>query len=152
MKKIFTLLLLVLLFTNVKSQTPQGVIISDTANLTVIKVWGSHYERGYASGYLLADQIKDVYEHYIVPAFGSSLALAKMLVSTNDHLRTDSIYIEEAKGMIQGIADAGTIISGVDYLDIIVANTFLDLENLGSKFPELDLENGCSSFISWGDA
>ncbi len=152
MKTTLLLFLSLLIFAKLNAQTPQGVIVSDTANITVIKVWGTHYERGYASGYLLADEIKDVYENYIIPAFGTSLALAKSIVSTNAHLKTDSIYIEEAKGMIQGIADAGVVISGVDYLDIIVANTFLDLENLGSKFPELDLKNGCSSLISWGDA
>ncbi len=152
MRKIILLFLSILFISQLQAQNPQGVIVSDTGNITIIKVWGNHYERGYASGYLLADKIKYVYENYIIPSFGSSLALAKSIVSTNDHLRIDSIYVDEAKGMIQGISDAGIIMLNVDYLDILVANTFLDISNLGNKFPEINMQNGCSSLMSWGNA
>jgi len=152
MQKILFLFIVIFYFSTLQAQNPQGVIVSDTGNITVIKVWGNHFERGYASGYLLANKIKDVYENYIIPSFGSSLALAKSIVSTNNHLRIDSIYIDEAKGMIQGISDAGIIMANVDYLDILVANTFLDLANLGNKFPEVNMQNGCSSLMSWGNA
>jgi hypothetical protein len=152
MHKIILLIITSFFFSTLQAQNPQGVIVSDTGNITVIKVWGNHFERGYASGYLLADKIKDVYENYIIPSFGSSLAFAKNIVSTNNHLRIDSIYVDEAKGMIQGISDAGIIMANVDYLDILVANTFLDLANLGSKFSGINMQNGCSSLISWGNA
>lgn len=150
MKKFIFLILFIISFT--ASAQIQGVIVSDTGNITVVKVWGNHYERGYAYAYLMADEIKDVYENYIIPAFGSYLPMAKLLLSVDDHLRIDSIYRSEAQGMIQGITDAAVIMSGVDYLDILVANTFLDLENISAKFPGMNMRNACSSLISWGTA
>ncbi|PLW94997.1 MAG: hypothetical protein C0592_01165 [Marinilabiliales bacterium] len=129
-----------------------GIIVSDTGNITVVKVWGNHYERGFATGYLLADRIQDLYENYIVPEFGSYLPIAKSIVSVNDHLFIDSIYRSEALGMFDGITAAGISMTGVDDLDILVANTFLDLENLSAKFPGVDMRNGCSSLISWATA
>ena len=151
MKKFIILISFIIISFTATAQV-NGIIVSDTGNITVVKVWGNHYERGYATGYLLADEIKDVYENYIAPAFGSYLPIAKSIVSVDDHLFIDSIYRSEAEGMYQGIIDAGVFMLGVDVMDILVANTFLDIENLSAKFPGMNMRNGCSSLISWGAA
>jgi hypothetical protein len=49
------------------------------------------------------------------------------------------------------MAEAGIDTTGVNYLDILVANSFLDLEGF-SSFKNLNMSNGCSSLMSWGDA
>ncbi|MEA3445176.1 MAG: T9SS type A sorting domain-containing protein [Bacteroidota bacterium] len=134
------------------AQTVNGEIISDQNSLTVLKVWGNHQERGYAYGYLLADKIKDVYEGYLVPQFGNGLANAKLMIQQGQVFNIDQEYITEAQAIFNGITDAGVSISNGDYLDILVANTFLDLMGINENFGSAKLKNGCSSLMTWGDA
>lgn len=125
--------------------------MSDTGNITVVKVWGTHYERGFATGYLLAGHIVDIYTNYIKPSFGSLLPTAKTIIQDGVHIAIDSIYQVEAKGMVAGIDSAGYDVSGMDYLDILVANSFLDLQGL-TLFKDVKLDMGCSSLMDWGSA
>ena len=135
------------------AQDANGVILSDTGNITIIKVWGTHQQRGFAVGYLLADKIKNLYEGYIKPQFGSNLSVAKQTIQQGIHISVDEIYKQETQGMIEGITAAGvTMAAGTDYLDILVANSFLDLQGLGGSFTNMTFGTGCSSFMSWGDA
>jgi len=134
----------------VYSQPLQGEIIQGT-NPYIIKVWGNHYERGYAMGYLLGAQIADIYGNYVAPQFGTSLQMAKLMIQQG-LFRIDSVFLSEAHGVIDGITDAGHNSSGMDYLDVLIGNTFLDFQNI-STFKNLEIESpGCSSLISWGDA
>ncbi len=152
MKKIVATIVFVFLFIQYQySQNVQGVLLSDTGNISIIKVWGTHIERGFATGYLLGEKIKSIYTGYIVPAFGSYLSTAKTIVEQGQHLKFDSVYIEEAKAVVNGMSFAGIDVSGFDYRDVLVANSFLDLQNL-SYFQNLQLDNGCSSLMSWGEA
>jgi hypothetical protein len=149
--KRFTLsifLLLVFLF-KTYGQDVNGVVVSSDNNLKVIKVWGTHEQRGYALGYLLADQIVDLYQTFIIPSFGAHLAYAKLIVKNPAHFSINSDYIAEATAMVEGIEDAGYDLN-IDYGDILLANSFLDIANL--SFLNFNLRNGCSSLISWGDA
>ncbi|MBN2681363.1 MAG: T9SS type A sorting domain-containing protein [Bacteroidales bacterium] len=152
MKKLLILLAFISTtnFSTINAQEVNGSIYFENSDLTVVKVHGTHQERGYAVGYLLAEKIKDMYENYLMPAFGSYLSTAKLILSTNNHIAIDSAYIYEAMSMMQGITDAGVSMTGVDYVDLLVANCFLDLENLSAK--KLGLSNGCSSLMTWGDA
>ncbi|MBI5219379.1 MAG: T9SS type A sorting domain-containing protein [Bacteroidia bacterium] len=150
-KAAFVLWVLILIFKNTYSQNVNGTILSDTGNVSIVKVWGTHQERGYAVGYLLGNKIKAIYTGYIVPAFGSSLPAAKSIINAGVHIKIDSVYINEAKAVIQGMTDAGIDVTGVDYLDLLVANSFLDLEGLPT-FKNINLKNGCSSLMSWGNA
>ena len=56
MKKLILILLVSALFLNAKSQNVNGILLADSANITVIQVWGNHYERGFAQGYLFLCQ------------------------------------------------------------------------------------------------
>ena len=133
------------------AQNVQGVLLSDTGNISVVKVWGTHSERGFATGYLLGEKIKSIYTGYIMPAFGSYLATAKTIIQQSQHLKIDPAYMEEAKAIVNGMSFAGIDVTGFDSLDVLVANSFLDLQNL-SYFQNLQLDNGCSSLMSWGEA
>jgi hypothetical protein len=135
-----------------RAQPVQGEIIADTGNITVVKVYGSHEERAYATGYLLADQFGDIYNGYIKPLFGSSLPLARQIIQEGVHIRIDSLYHEEAKAMLKGAADAGLDTTGISYLDVLVSNSMLDLMALGDEFVNTGPGPGCSSLMSWGDA
>ena len=46
MKKIIILLVLLVLFSKIGfTQQINGAILSDTANITILKIWGTHEER-----------------------------------------------------------------------------------------------------------
>lgn len=151
MKKIFIFILISVAAGNcIFSQSVQGEIVQNT-NPYIIKVWGNHYERGYAMGYLLGSQIAEIYSDYVAPQFGSNLALAKLMIQQG-LFDIDSVFISEAQGTINGITDAGYNSLGLDYLDVLVGNCFLDFQNI-SSFKNLKIKSpGCSSLISWGDA
>ncbi len=150
MKKLFIIMFLCSLVSgNAFSQPVQGQVIQNT-NPYIVKVWGNHYERGYAMGYLLGGQIADIYSNYVAPQFGSNLALAKLMIQQG-LFDIDSVFISEAHGTINGITDAGFNSQGLDYLDVLVGNCFLDFQNI-SSFKNLKIKSpGCFSLISWGD-
>jgi len=153
MKK-FTFVVLVALFLlntfSVNAQTGHGVIYADTNNLIVIKVEGTHYERGFAQGELLGSKITDLVQNYIKPGFGSDFAYnyVKGIVAQGTLFKFDSTFINEAKGMIDGMNYAENNSLDLDYVDILLANSILDITGIfaGKKGME------CSSLMSWGTA
>ncbi len=149
LKTLLLLILLALIITPIKSQEINGEILSEDNNIKIIRVWGTHEERGYATGYLLADNILDLYENFIIPSFGDYMSLARMVISNPAHFNIPQEYQNEAMSMIEGIMDAGHEIEA-DYIDILLANSFLDVANIGML--NLNLKNGCSSLLSWGNA
>ena len=152
-KNVFLLIAFLLSVQTIKAQDINGAVIKDEGSLIVIKVWGTHQERGYASGYLLANRILSIQNNYFKPRFGSSHKIAKELVIQKSNFNIPLEYIQEAKAMVNGMKAAGADITGFDYRDILVQNSFLDIENMSTfKNSGVDLRNGCSSFHSWGDA
>lgn len=149
--KSLRLILLFLLLSgfSLQAQTVHGVFIQNT-NPYILKVWGNHYERGYAMGYLLGAQIADIYGNYVAPQFGSNLSMAKLMIQQG-LFDIDSVLLSEAHGVIDGITDAGHNPGTMDYLDVLIGNTFLDFQNI-SSFKNKIKSPGCSSLISWGDA
>lgn len=134
------------------AQEVQGELIETTQNITVVKVWGTHEERGYAYGYLIGDKFADMYNNYIMPAFGASnLSFARTVISQGGVFEIDSAYIREAQAIIAGATAGGHNVAGFDYVDILLANTYLDLQALPT-FKNVNIEAGCSSFMNWNDA
>ena len=145
---IFIFMFLVLV--SCQSRSQNGMVVSTSGNITVVKVWGTHYERGYAMGYLLANKIYNIYTGYIAPQFGSYLSSAKTIIQQGQSFTIEKKYFDEARGIFDGMVAAGVNTTGLDTLDLLVANTFLDLSNFPlSKKVE---GPGCSSLMSWGDA
>ncbi len=150
MKKIIFLLLFYILFSQFSySQQVSGKIISDKNNITIIKLWGTHQERGFAYGYLIGDKITDIYNNYIKHIFGPSLPVAKSIILQAKDIKIDSIYKIEAKAIIAGMDSSGTNNAGIDYLDILASNSLLDLSKL-IRLKNKNIKLGCSSLLSWG--
>ncbi len=125
-----------------------GVIVSDTNNITILKVWGNHYERGFAYGYLMGAQINQVFNSYLKPQFGGYYSLARSIIINEQDIKIDSIYWYEAKAIADGMDSAGTNQTHMDFIDLLVCNSFLDIAKLMNKSFGL----GCSSLMSWGQA
>lgn len=148
---IFLSLIVLLLFksNNTATQQINGEIVYQEDNITVIKVWGTHQERGYAYGYLGGERILHLFKKYITPALGSNLDKARATVNNKQFIKIDQKYIEEAKAIIHGMRAAKVELHGFNYIDLLVANSFLDMRGLVKNG---NISNGCSSLMSWGDA
>jgi len=124
--------------------------LRDGGDHQVLHVWGTHYEMGYAHGYLLADRVKALAEGYILPMFG-------MEADEYDDMRwlmltileiPDPIY-EEAEGVINGVEAAGVPLYAealdrdLEPEDLLLANAAADL---------FGITLGCSSISAWGAA
>lgn len=131
-------------------QNGLGYVYSDTNNLYVIKVEGSHADRGYWQGRLLASRVADIIQNYIKPQFGSISFYnqVKAVVGAGNLFNIDSLYVVEAKALIDGMNAVGGNPQNLDYNDILLANCMLDIKSI------LQAKGGmeCSSLMSWGDA
>ncbi len=145
---ILVLFSLHLTFPSIAQIQVNGTIESDTNNLQIVKVWGNHYERGFAYGYLLGSEINQVFNSYLKPQFGAYYSIARDMIAQGQDLHIDTIYQYEAKAIAAGMDSAGTNVTHMDYIDLLVCNSFLDIAKLmGQK-----MGMGCSSLLSWGNA
>jgi len=149
MKTILSLGLLFLLsLFKVTAQPVNGIIYQDTLGIKVVKVWGTHQQRGFALGSLTGLDITDMIVNYIKPQFGSAYTIARTKVIQEIDISIPQIYKDEAQGVIDGMVASGTNPNNLDQTDILIGNCMLDLGNLLSK----SFEQGCSTLMSWGDA
>jgi hypothetical protein len=147
MKKHVLLSCLILISIGLKSQI-NGAIVSDANNLKVLKIWGTHYERGFAYGALLGTEINDVFGNYVKPQFGAYYPYARSIVESGLHLKFDSVFVTEAKAIIAGMQYNSNNVLNLDYIDLLVCNSLLDVSKLLSSPAAIS----CSTLMSWGDA
>jgi len=134
----------------IKAQSNNGSVYADTNNLYIIKVQGSHYERGFAQGELLGSRITDIFQNYVKPQFGNTATYnqVKGVVAAGNIFSIDSLFIVEAKALIIGMNSVNTNTSNLDYADILLANCILDIKSIMQAKAGLE----CSSLMSWGAA
>lgn len=149
MKKVLFALLLSWFALGCYSQPIQGYIVMDTSGIQVLKVWGTHQQRGYAQGYLTGNRITDLIKNYIKPSFGPYYSIAKGIITAGIDIQMPADYATEAQAVVDGMDAAGSNPENFDQTDILLANSFLDVSNLLAKKLQ---GNGCSTLMSWGDA
>lgn len=132
------------------SQTVNGLIVSDTNNVTVVKLWGTGEERGFAYGYLLGDKIALAAETWSIPFYGDNYAAVKALIQQGTGIIIDTVYQNEAKAVIEGMNAAGLNSGGYDYLDVLAGSIWQDMGNWPFS-KNMDPLN-CSAFMNWKDA
>jgi hypothetical protein len=142
------LLFAVFLFCISSAMPQNGAILLDSLNLKVVKVWGTHQQRGYAYGYLCGTGMTQIIDNYVKPVLGANYTAARNIILAGTDLEIDTRFQTEAQGIIDGMNAAGTNTSGFDATDVLVGNCLLDLRGL------LGMKNdmGCSSLMNWGDA
>lgn len=109
----------------------------------VLHVWGSHFEMGYAQGYILADEIVYMMNNY-------ALSLLPDLIYFLGHMVVPYLfefpeeYLEEAHGIIEGInnSNANSFLPAlgrkIDVSDLVFANALGDMGAMA-----------CSTQIAW---
>jgi hypothetical protein len=124
--------------------------LTSVGEIRVLRVWGTARERGFAHGYLLADDIKRLFESFLADTRFSggpklyndvSLPMAAALMSPRP------IHQREMEGIVEGmrakLGAAGATIAALgrplEYRDILAVNCLSD--RLGPM---------CSSFAVWG--
>ena len=156
MKKLIIIFFIAFIGTNfLISQTVNGDTLTYDGK-KILKVWGTHSERGYAYGYLMGNEIKDVAENYVLASVFANSAYVYSFARTyfSDHFSVEENYQEEVQGMIAGMQDAGVdLYSSVlgrdlDETDILVANSIVDLSSMNLTAGEVRF--GCSSLSDWG--
>lgn len=153
-----TLISLLLLFSLALSAQVNGDL-QQIGNQKILQVWGSHYERGYAQGYLLSPQIMEVFNdlYWTMFCYSSTDFYNQLLTYYQQHFTTPERMYWEVQGMAEGMAASGQSLYhpglgrdlGLD--DLLLLNTMHDMIALGAK-PASKPGFGCASLSSWGVA
>jgi PKD repeat protein len=151
MKKNFLVSFLFIGFSfNLFSQPVNGEFLLGDPNITIIRVWGTSYERGYAYGYLLGEKIIDYFEGYTLSFWGDDWQKVKALAANGYSFDIDPIYWHEAQAIMDGVTDAGYNPLGYDSLDCVAGNLWYDLAVW--EFNKKKKGTHCSVLMDWGDA
>ncbi|HPR17185.1 MAG TPA: FlgD immunoglobulin-like domain containing protein [Candidatus Cloacimonadota bacterium] len=144
------------IFSLISAQVVNGDTLSVDGK-KILKVWGTHYERGYATGYIMGNNIMSLLQNYFIASlFNSSPSLYQMIRSfflTN--VSIEDKYNQEAQGMIDGMIASGnslyspTLQRDLDKDDILMVNSVVDMASFTELQDKLCL--GCSSLSSWGE-
>ena len=123
----------------------------------ILWVWGSHYERGYAHGYYLGEQVKEMMDDYVIGYIFSNNAML-YTIAYNYYLASFNVepkYFNEVQGIFDGAAAAGISMYnstlGRDFTvdDGMMVNALGDLSGV---FADMQGNYECSTLTSWGIA
>ncbi|MDP3113983.1 MAG: T9SS type A sorting domain-containing protein [Candidatus Cloacimonadaceae bacterium] len=127
----------------------------------VLHVWGDHYERGYAQGYMFSNRILTLFNDYFYASVcGNNPMVYNYLLSYyNNCFTVEPKFVLEITGMLEGIAASGQSLyhSGLQrnlgISDLLMINAIVDLNPVRSEYlGRNEHELGCSSISSWGAA
>jgi hypothetical protein len=122
----------------------------------VLKVWGNHYERGYAHGYLIGDKAKAEFEQFFIRSLFSN-NIPGYEQARDYFLANFSIerkYEDESRGLSYGMYDSGVDIYSsllgrdLDEIDFMVFTAFTELATCGLFTAKGQF--GCSTISNWG--
>jgi hypothetical protein len=124
--------------------------LTEIEGLTVLRVWGTPAERGFAHGYLMAEQIATVMDQYLRDGplgQGSIEHYEKHTLPRIAMMKIDPVHEAEMRGILEGTeARLGGPVQmpilgrTLRYEDIVAVNCTGDL-----------CRSGCSSFAAWGE-
>ncbi len=131
--------------------TGELVTIGDTR---ILRLNGSHFERGYQHGFLAGDLAKRMHhELLLLHLFEGNDSLYEFARGFfRQHFRVEPKYWDEARGIVQGMLESGAglydtlLHRTIDTLDILLLSSIEELFNV------VELNFGCSSLSSWGSA
>ncbi len=122
--------------------------IEDVEGQNVMHVWGTHYEMGYANGYLNGVGIQAMVEDYTIDKYIGPVLYVLLRATAAQYIEIPSPFDEEFQGIIDGMEAAGVDM----YIESLSRNTdILDIEILNAA-PESNRQLACSSLSGWGQA
>jgi len=124
--------------------------VTNVDGVTVLRVWGDARERGYAQGWLMAEQIVKLTDAFIrtYGPLGGADGFDRAAAMCRGMMEVEPAYEAEMRGLIAGVearlgdkAVIPVLKRKATYADVLTLNAFADLGRLG-----------CSSFAAWGKA
>jgi len=124
----------------------------------VLHLWGTHYERGYAHGYLLAKEIPEMFKYTLETDDVRDISLYNQIkTQLLPKYSFKDKYNQELQGIYDGMIQKLKEINRLDLLYIPSLGKDMDLEDL--KMHQLILEvlrykgtaKSCSGLAIWGD-
>lgn len=157
MKRIITLILLLGCVLALAAQVNGN--LQQIGDKKILKVWGSHYERGQAQGYYTAPQIMAVFQDFFwtMFCFSSTSYYSYITSYYNQHFSPAPELVNELNGLLSGIQLSGQSLFhqglnrelGID--DLLLLNAMYDLVEVQENLPQpRQLSLGCASLASWG--
>jgi len=125
-------------------------ILTDVQGITVLSVWGTPYEQGYAQGYLTAETIVDFMNQSIHDlGQGAFVQVWQNEVLPNLYKMTiPQTYADELRGILHGMEAK---MEGPVYIDGLERNlTYEDLVGAQCNEDILKMQSRCASFCVWG--
>lgn len=149
-----SILFIILLASTCFAHDPRGYIEYKDGK-KIVRVHGTHYERGYAQGYLLGDEIIEIFSDYFLEyIFGNNAAIYNnTYYYFEQQFVVDDEFVTESEGILAGITAGGNSLYNtvlgrdVDVTDILLCNSIVDIADKRGQFLENEL---CSSIASWG--
>jgi len=120
--------------------------------IRVLNLWGTWEEMGYAHGYLLGPDLKEVYEGYFLELAGGQSNVELLRTYFPLYFSIPDEFSEYANGIIAGASDTISLWSSVysrniDTLDLYITSSVPDLSAV------VDFQHlFCSSVSAWGNA
>ncbi|MBC8375107.1 MAG: T9SS type A sorting domain-containing protein [FCB group bacterium] len=161
MKKMMLLtMILMMAIPNVFAQEVNGDV-SIINGVEVVRLWGTHYERGYAQGYLMPEKAEETFTGFALDNFFAYYDIdyptARQFFL--DNYVVEQKYIDEAVGTIDGMVAADyslyneSLGRDLDHLDWLVMTGLTEYAFMPTLSGVPSYENiHCSTLSSWGSA
>ena len=83
--------------------------IEYNGNQRILNLWGTNYEMGYAHGYLMAGEIRDIVDTFMVGtiAHGSGTEYTAFLNAQEQYVSWPAQYLDEIRGLEAGMLASG---------------------------------------------
>jgi hypothetical protein len=134
--------------------------------LPVLQLHGTARERGFAHGFLVAEQIRDFFEFYVLEDSWRSAARyeAEFVPFLESHFDYDPEYLAEIDAVVEGMRASGTDMRvewlGRDFrrVDLLAINAYIERRAAQPSPPAPMVSTArshdpaCSQFAAWGDA
>jgi hypothetical protein len=150
-----------------KSDVKVNGVLRDVKGYPVLNLWGNPKQRGYAQGYLIAEQILDFFQFFIVESTVESSKLyknhyeplfIKSLARDPDAMfAVPDVFLDEIHAIVQGMIDSGVDIympylhRNFSAIDILAINAYIEIEFIQTELSE-GAQNkmaACSQFSLW---
>lgn len=124
----------------------------------VLRLKGTHQERGYAKGILMSQEIYNVIYNYMLPVLynnnTNTYNFARYFFTNG--FEVEDRYLTEAQAVIDGMSDSGLSLymplldRDLDAIDILMSNSIVDFVSISRELA--DTIGACSSITSWGES
>ena len=129
----------------------EGASLKESEGIFILHLKGAPYQMGYQHGRLLKDQIKVLYQDYLLATLKEKTKDEKRFKAyfnlfKKEAQKLEKFLPEEYKEEMKGIADG----SGLSYNDVLIMHTFLDVLSY-PKFFKKGFTN-CTNFVVQNEA